>query len=82
MAHLRKPLHHKAYLQKLHSSFVIMEVKDPIKLFMRWANWCEQRDRHFTSGPVEDVVSWAIWLWLPILFPELSYVQISDISSL
>ena len=41
--------------------FVIMEVKDPIKLFMRWANWCEQRDRHFTSGPVEDVVSWAIW---------------------
>ena len=48
---------------------------------MRWANWCEQRDRHFTSGPVEDVVSWAIWLWLSILFPELSYVQISNISS-
>ena len=40
--------------------FVIMEVKTQSNynsLFMRWANWYEQRHRDLTSGPIEDVVN-------------------------
>ena len=61
MAHLRKSFSSRG-ISAQASELLLSSWRDKTNtsynsLFAKWANWCEQRDRNPTSGPVEDVVN-------------------------
>ena len=64
MAHLRKSFTSQGISAEaselLLSSWRSKTQSNYNSLFTRWANWCEQRDRDPTPGPVEDVLNFLV----------------------
>ena len=58
------PLHHKEFLHRLQTSSWRTKTKSNYNsLFAKWADWCQQRDRNPTSGPVKDIINFLAELY-------------------